>query len=150
MPIAITKDQEMAAHWKTQIEQVEKEYTRWYERCKKISKKYRDERNVIDDEQKSLNLFWANTQTLKPAIYSKVPIPICERRFLDKDTTGRVAAQILERPQNPKTPDFKEWYLNSKQLNKLKENQEMSVSFSNTTQTMNKSAHGHPSSYQGP
>jgi len=87
----------MAAHWKTQIEQVEKEYTRWYERCKKISKKYRDERNVIDDEQKSLNLFWANTQTLKPAIYSKVPIPICERRFLDKDTTGRVAAQILER-----------------------------------------------------
>src|SRR6185312_1703753 len=46
---------------------------------------------------KRLNLFWANTQTKKSAIYSKLPVPICERRFLDKDTTGRVASTILER-----------------------------------------------------
>jgi hypothetical protein len=34
-------------------------------------------------------------------------------------------------------------------LNKIK-NKEMSVSFSNTTQHMSKSAHGHPSSFQSP
>jgi hypothetical protein len=46
---------------------------------------------------KRLNLFWSNTETIKPAIYSKTPQSIVERRFLDKDTTGRVASTILER-----------------------------------------------------
>lgn len=98
MAIALQKDQEMAAHWKTQIEQSTKELNRWHTRGEKISKNYRDER---DDQDKGaarrLNIFWSNTETLKPAIYSKTPVPICERRFLDKDTTGRVASTILER-----------------------------------------------------
>lgn len=98
MAIALTVDGELAAHWKTQIEQSEKELKRWHTRGEKISKNYRDER---DDQDKGasrrMNLFWSNTETLKPAIYSKTPVPICERRFLDKDTTGRVASTILER-----------------------------------------------------
>lgn len=98
MAIALTADGELAAHWKTQIEQSEKELNRWHKRGEKISKNYRDER---DDQDKGasrrMNLFWSNTETLKPAIYSKTPVPICERRFLDKDTTGRVASTILER-----------------------------------------------------
>ena len=88
---------ELAQHWKTQIRQVEEEYNRWHKRCERISQRYRDERKTIDDERKNLNLFWSNVEILKPAIYSKTPTPICERRFLDKDTTGRVAATILER-----------------------------------------------------
>ena len=91
------KSQELAAYWKTQVEQVEEEYKRWYERGKRISARYRDEREKIDDQKRHFNLFWSNTETLKPVIYSKTPIPIVERRFLDKDPTGRVAAQILER-----------------------------------------------------
>ena len=98
MPIALEKDQEIAAHWKTQIEQVDKAYDKWRKRAEKISKNYRDERDEQDKgAAKRLNLYWANVQTLKPAIYSKVPVPIAERRFLDKDTTGRVASSILER-----------------------------------------------------
>jgi hypothetical protein len=97
MPKKSKKSLELAAHWKTQIEQCEAEYNRWHERCKKISARYRDERKTIDDEKRNLNLFWSNVQTLKPAIYSKPPQAICERRFLDKDTTGRTASTILER-----------------------------------------------------
>jgi len=98
MVIALNKDQEMAAHWKTQIEQVDKATEKWRKRAEKISKNYRDERDDQDKgAAKRLNLFWSNVQTLKPAIYSKTPVPICERRFLDKDTTGRVASTILER-----------------------------------------------------
>ena len=88
---------EMASYWKTQIKQCEEEYNRWFKRCERISQRYRDERKTIDDENRNLNLFWSNVEILKPAIYSRVPVPICERRFLDKDTTGRVAATILER-----------------------------------------------------
>src|SRR5215831_13502924 len=87
----------LCAFWKTQVEAVETEYMRWYERGDRISRRYRDEREKIDDERRHFNLFWSNTETLKPAIYSRPPVAICERRFLDKDTTGRVAATILER-----------------------------------------------------
>lgn len=104
MPIALHKDQEMAAHWKTQIELCDKETRRFHKRGKVISEKYRDDRGSASDGDKpdggtkrTLNLFWSNVQTLKPAIYSKTPVPICERRFLDKDITGRVASTILER-----------------------------------------------------
>lgn len=98
MPVAVTKEQEMAAHWKTQIDQCDKATDRWHKRGDKILKHYRDEREEKDaGVAKRLNLFWSNTETLKPVIYSKTPVAICERRFLDKDTTGRVASTILER-----------------------------------------------------
>lgn len=96
--VALTKDQEMAAHWKTQIEQCDKATNNWHKRGDKILKHYRDDRDDGDKGvAKRLNLFWANTETLKPVIFSKPPQAICERRFLDKDPTGRVAATILER-----------------------------------------------------
>ncbi len=98
MVAALTKDQEMAAHWKTQIELCDKANDKWHKRAKKICQNYRDEREQQDaGVAKRLNLFWSNVQTLKPVIYSKTPVPICERRFLDKDTTGRMASTILER-----------------------------------------------------
>ena len=88
----------MAAHWKSQIEQCDKETNKWHKRGEKILRHYRDERddNTVGVARR-LNLFWANMETLKPAIYSKTPVPICERRFLDKDPTGRTASTILER-----------------------------------------------------
>lgn len=93
-----TDDQKLAAYWKGQVEQCDKETNKWHKRGEKILRHYRDER---DDNSvgvaRRLNLFWANTETLKPALYSKTPVPICERRFLDKDTTGRMASTILER-----------------------------------------------------
>lgn len=96
--VALTKDQEMAAHWKTQIEQCDKATHNWHERGDKILRNYRDERTDRDlGVAKRLNLFWSNTETVKPAIYSKAPQSIVERRFLDKDTTGRIASTILER-----------------------------------------------------
>jgi hypothetical protein len=93
-----SEGQKLAAHWKSQVEQCDKENNKWHKRGEKILRHYRDER---DDNSvgvaRRLNLFWANTETLKPAIYSKTPVPICERRFLDKDVTGRMASTILER-----------------------------------------------------
>ena len=93
-----SESQRMAAHWKSQIEQCDKETNKWHKRGEKILRHYRDERddNTVGVARR-LNLFWANMETLKPAIYSKTPVPICERRFLDKDPTGRTASTILER-----------------------------------------------------
>jgi hypothetical protein len=100
-----TESQKLAAWWKSQIEQCDRETNKWHKRGEKISRHYRDER---DDNSvgvaRRLNLFWANTETLKPVIYSKTPVPICERRFLDKDTTGRMASTILERALRYEVP----------------------------------------------
>lgn len=90
------------ALWKQAIETVEgsKEYKKFCERGRKIVKRYRDERwNETDQSRRGrrFNILWSNVQTLMPAVYAKAPEAIVERRYLDKDPLGRVAATMLER-----------------------------------------------------
>ena len=90
-----------AADWLLQMKLAEKRNDKWERRCKKIIKRYRNERFDDDNEgakdRRGMNVLWSNVETLSPSIYGREPVPICERRFLDKDVVGRVAAQILER-----------------------------------------------------
>ena len=91
---------EIFQRWKAELEfaRKDKEYTKWLERCKKITRRYRDERNdAYQESERRLNILWSNTQTLKPALYGKQPIPIVERRFMDRDPVARTASTILER-----------------------------------------------------
>src|SRR5882672_4226995 len=90
----------LASFWLQQIIQVDddKEFKRWLKRGTTIEKRYRDERNRTDEDgQRHYNALWANVQILIPALYGKQPVPVCERRFNDKDPVGRGAAQMLER-----------------------------------------------------
>ncbi len=105
----LTEDQsrslQVADYWKKEINQAEDDRRQWLVRCDKIIQQYRDDRAVATGaggvetglDNKRLNLFWANIETLKPATYSKRPVPIVERRFLDKDPIGRGASSMLER-----------------------------------------------------
>lgn len=98
----IEADQE-CADWKLQIELAEDRNERWERRCKRIIKRYREETATGDSGgdapsgARRMNVLWSNVQTLLPCVYGRQPVPIAERRFLDQDTTGRVASQILER-----------------------------------------------------
>lgn len=90
----------LAKHWLDQINAVKDnaEHKRWVKRSESIIKRYRDERSRVDEDgQRRYNALWANVEVLKPAFYGKTPLPVAERRFKDKDPTGRNAAQILER-----------------------------------------------------
>jgi hypothetical protein len=91
-------DREEAAYWKEQIALVEQHYAD-FQRCgEKICERYRDERNkALEEGARRLNTLWSNTEILTPAIYSQVPRPTIERRFLDRDPVGRMSATILER-----------------------------------------------------
>ena len=92
--------QRLAKFWRSQIEKVRDDphNKRWIKRGETIEKRYRDERSRVDEEgQRRYNALWSNVEILTPAIYGKCPVPIAERRFRDKDPTGRGAAQILER-----------------------------------------------------
>jgi len=90
----------LATFWLNQVIEVddEREFKRWIKRGTTIEKRYRDERSRVDEEgQRRVNTLWANVEILTPALYGKPPVPVCERRFKDKDPVGRGAAQMLER-----------------------------------------------------
>jgi hypothetical protein len=92
--------------WHAELEQARKVkgYDQWQTRAKKIIKRYRDERSDAGDTQDSagsdsskFNILWSNVQTLMPALFSKTPKPVVQRRYLDSDDVGRTATVILER-----------------------------------------------------
>ena len=90
----------LAKFWNGQLEKVrdDSRHKRWLKRGSTIEKRYRDERNRSDEEgQRRYNSLWSNVEILTPAVYGRAPVAIAERRFHDKDPTGRGAAQILER-----------------------------------------------------
>src|SRR5574337_198517 len=90
----------LAYFWRSQLDKVKDDpkFKRWIKRGETIEKRYRDERSRVSEEgQRRYNALWSNVEILTPAIYGKCPVPIAERRFKDKDPTGRGAAQILER-----------------------------------------------------
>jgi hypothetical protein len=87
----------LARRWQVEIELAEKECRNWIDRGRKIVKRFRDERDAMEEGAKRFNILWSNIQTLRPAVYSKKPKPEVARRFKDQDPVGRVASLILER-----------------------------------------------------
>jgi len=80
------------------IGQYDNEFAKWTARVKKIIKRYRDDtRGQTLTESAKFNILWSNVQTLKPAVYAKLPKADISRRFGDNDPIGRVAGQLLER-----------------------------------------------------
>lgn len=88
----------LASFWKEQIESVDSANKNWIRRGKNIVKRYRDERSKVEnDGLRRMNILWTNVSIMEPAIYSKCPLPVADRKFLDHDPTGRLSSQILER-----------------------------------------------------
>lgn len=83
--------------WKGELGRYEVELKPWVDRCQKIMRRYRDERDEATKFQVRYNILWSNIQVLHPAIFSKMPQPVVERRYLDSDPIGRIASQTLER-----------------------------------------------------
>ena len=80
------------------IGQYDNEFAKWTARTKKIIKRYRDDtRGQTLTESAKFNILWSNVQTLRPAVYAKLPKADISRRFGDNDPVGRVAAQLMER-----------------------------------------------------
>ena len=85
------------------IKAYEAEYANWLSRGKEIVKRYRDDAKPVSEtkkrvwSEKSFNILWSNVQTILPALFARTPIPVCDRKFKDKDDLGRFAAEVVER-----------------------------------------------------
>lgn len=93
------EDQNMWSRWSAELNYALKDatYTQWLKRCEMIVKRYRDERDRANLKLRKFNVLWSNVQTLKPLLFSRAPKPVVERRHQDRDPSGRVASQVLER-----------------------------------------------------
>lgn len=92
------ESRKLASFWIEQINAVDALQKGWIQRSASIIKRFRDDRSKADsDYRRRLNVLWSNVKTLIPALYGKPPIPIVERKFLQKDPTGRISSIILER-----------------------------------------------------
>lgn len=83
--------------WKAEVGLYDREFKNWQKSARKVVDRYRDERDSVSEHERKFNILWSNTETLKPAVYSRRPKPEIVRRYLDKDPTGRLAARLLER-----------------------------------------------------
>ena len=71
------------------IGQYDNEFAKWTARTKKIIKRYRDDtRGQTLTESAKFNILWSNVQTLRPAVYAKLPKADISRRFGDNDPVG--------------------------------------------------------------
>lgn len=91
-----------AARWLDEIAKAKNRSQKYFEMCKKISKRYRDDRGVDWDTNNKTgnyryNVLWSNKQTELPMLYSRMPRPVIERRFKDDDPVGRVASEMWEK-----------------------------------------------------
>lgn len=82
-----------ARYWRLELEAASKEEEDYRKRADELVDMYKQG----EKSGKAFNILWANTETLKPAIYSHVPVPDVRRRFKDKDPTGRAVAELIER-----------------------------------------------------
>lgn len=93
--------QRYASFWHDQLKSVSDDTSvkAWVKRGEKVEQRYRDERSTTENRlaRRRYNALWSNTEILRPALYGRMPVPIAERRFRDKDPVGRAAAQMLER-----------------------------------------------------
>lgn len=79
--------------WMTQIELASRHEKDWRERAGDVIDLYRDEEKRKD---RRFNVLWANTEVLRPAIYSRTPKPDVRRRYAEGGT-GRKGALLVER-----------------------------------------------------
>lgn len=96
-PQAMTDSQRGAKGWLADLEHAEKYFSTWLRRADKIRKLYRDHDDETNRKTRRFAMLWANTEILKPTIYSRAPKPQVSRRWKDRDPAGRVASEILER-----------------------------------------------------
>jgi hypothetical protein len=86
-----------AQRWASELKFAKKTDQKWIDRSKKIVKRFRDERDEMDGEEKRYNVLWSNVRTLMPAVYSRKPKAAVARRNKDRSPIARTASAILQR-----------------------------------------------------
>jgi hypothetical protein len=74
-------DAKPAAKWLAMLKDAEDADRAYHEVCDRIDKRYSDLKQLKGESRhdREFQIFWANVETLKPAVYSRPPQPIAKR-----------------------------------------------------------------------
>lgn len=87
-----------ARPWHECIADGKKYFAFWNDKSDSIDKLYADLRKLADvSGDREYQMFWANVEILKTAVYSRPPVPAVEPRFKDMKALPRTASEMLER-----------------------------------------------------
>jgi hypothetical protein len=89
-----------ARYWQNELEKADQFERDWRERGMRVVERYRDEREgraLIGPSNSRYNILWANTETLRGALFARMAEPDVRRRFPDPNPAGRQVAILLER-----------------------------------------------------
>ena len=89
--------------WPAKIDRARKVFAEWVKLGEKAQRRYQNkpEQGDVDLTGKSrYNALWANVQALQPALFSRAPTVVAERRHRDRDPIGRIAAEVITRGAN--------------------------------------------------
>jgi hypothetical protein len=79
--------------WMTEIKDALKREKKYRERGAKVVKLY----EAREPENTPFAILYSNTETLVPAIYSALPIPMVQRKFKDPDPVGKAVSEVCTR-----------------------------------------------------
>ncbi len=83
--------------WLSMIIDAERCFESYQKRADNVDKEFGNLNNLASGGEREMQMFWANLEVLKPAIYAREPIPVVMSRSRDRKPVPRKAAEILER-----------------------------------------------------
>ena len=87
-----------AGAWLNLIEESEKAFEDWHKHCDLIDTRFASLARLSNmARNKEFQLFWANCEVLKPAIYATPPVPVVVTKFQDRRPVYQAASELLER-----------------------------------------------------
>lgn len=87
--------------WSTEIEAAQKDLKKFLEDAKRINRRYLDRRDVNEEGESRVNVFWSTIQVVLATIYARPPKADVTRLYKDPDDdVSRVASEMLERMLN--------------------------------------------------
>ena len=95
-----------AKAWLNLLQESEDAFESWNNHCDNLDRLYASLEKLgsqlaytshVGARQKEFQLFWANCEVIKPAIYAKAPIPVVVPKFKDRRPVYQQASEIMER-----------------------------------------------------
>jgi hypothetical protein len=87
-----------AKAWLNLLQESEDAFEDWNTRCDNIDKQYANLMRLADmHRDKEFQMFWANSEILKPSIYAKPPRPVVTPKFKDRRPVYQAASELAER-----------------------------------------------------
>ncbi|MBO9441385.1 hypothetical protein J7363_04725 [Phaeobacter italicus] len=97
---ADTQHQEPSASkpWLDAIEEAEKAFNVWNEKCDRIDELYANLSKMADARgDRQFQIFWSNVEIMRPSVYQRAPQPVVMPRHSDTGEIPRKASELVER-----------------------------------------------------